>query len=119
MPDRPPESREPSLWDILRLIERNHADNQNDILELKALIAEIRADSAIQLEKYLPREVYLAKEELRMRTDASQDRRIDVIEEEMRQARARTSTAIWTAIASVIATVLAAIILYAILGGKP
>lgn len=109
---------EPSLWDLQRLIERNHLDSQSDVSDIKSQIAEFRASTNTQMAQYVLREVYAAKEESRSVMDAEQNRRIAETAEEIRDARRRASTALWGAVGAVIATVMAAIILYALLGGK-
>ena len=103
----------PTLWDLQRLIERNHADTRDDIVDLKAQIAHQSQQNAAQFERYVLREVYEARE-------AALLRRVEGLEQQQKDSKAAVRNATYAAVASVIATVLAAVILAVILkGGKP
>lgn len=94
----------PTLWDLQRLIERNHNDSREDILDLKAQAARDSANLAAQLERFVLREVYEARE-------AAMLLRITNLEQQAKDARAAVRSATYAAIASVIATIVAAIIM--------
>lgn len=103
---------DPSLWDLQRLIERNHADAREDILDLKAQMARSVEQTDARFRLYLLREVFDARE-------ASMLLRIGALEEMAKTSRAQVRGAIMAAVGSVVATIIAAIILSVILGGKP
>lgn len=110
---------EPSLWDLQRLIERNHADNKDDIADLKAQNARDTERIAKQLERYLPREVYNAREETRTATQNATDRRVASLEEDAKDTRRRASTAFYAAIGAIISGIVVGVALVVILGGNP
>lgn len=101
---------QPSLWDLQRLIERNHADAREDILDLKSQMARVAEQTDARFRLYLLREVFDAKE-------AAMLLRIVNLEEAARTAKTQNRAAIMTAVGSVIATIIAAILLSALLGG--
>lgn len=106
---------QPSLWDLQRLIERNHADAREDILDLKAQMVRSAEQTEQRFNLYLLREVFDARE-------ASMLLRIASLEEAARTAKFQNRAAIMTAVGSVLATIIAAIILSTLLGsggGKP
>lgn len=104
---------EPSLWDLQRLIERNHADNREDILDLKTQVTRDAAAISAQMERYVLREVYDAHK-------AALLQRVVALEEAAKASRAAVRGAVYAAVASVVASVLASVILAVILnGGKP
>jgi hypothetical protein len=111
---------QPSLWDLQRLIERNHADAREDILDLKTQLARSTADTEEKFRLYLLREVFEAKEAAREAREAAMVQRIGVLEEGRKSDKSQIRGAIMTAAGSVVATIIAAVILAAILGGgKP
>lgn len=90
------------------LIERNHTDSRDDLLDVKAQIEKIAA----QFERYVLREVYDARETAMLQ-------RISNLEEAAKTSRTTVRNAVYAAGASVFATVLATIILAVIFkGGK-
>lgn len=102
----------PTLWDLQRLIERNHTDNREDILDLKAQGTRDSANIAAQMERFVLREVYEARE-------AGMLQRIHALEEAAKTARTSVRNAVYAACGSVFATILAAVILAVIFkGGK-
>jgi hypothetical protein len=103
---------QPSLWDLQRLIERNHADSREDILDLKAQMARGVEQTDARFKEYVLREVFDAREK-------SMLLRIGNLEETSRTSRTQVRGAIMAAAGSVLATIIAAIILTVILGGKP
>lgn len=104
---------DPSLWDLQRLIERNHADAREDILDLKAQMARVAEQTDARFKEYVLREVADAREK-------SMLLRIGNLEEAAKTAKGQVRGAIMAAAGSVVATILAAIILSVILGGgKP
>jgi hypothetical protein len=103
----------PTLWDLQRLIERNHTDSRDDIIDLKAQVARDAAALAAQMERFVLREVYDARE-------AAMLLRIANLEDAAKASRTTVRGAVYAAGGSVIATILAAIILAVIFkGGKP
>lgn len=104
---------EPSLWDLQRTIERNHAENREDILDLKAQMVRASEQNDDRFRLYLLREVFDARE-------SSMLQRIGSLEEAARTARGQVRTAILAATGSIVASVLGSIIMSVILkGGKP
>jgi hypothetical protein len=103
----------PTLWDLQRLIERNHTDSRDDIIDLKAQVARDAAALAAQMERFVLREVYEARESAMLQ-------RISALEEAAKTSRTAVRNAVYAAAGSVIATVLAAVIMAVIFkGGKP
>lgn len=99
----------PTLWDLQRLIERNHTDSRDDVLDLKAQIQQ----NAAQFERYVLREVYEARE-------AGMVQRISALEDAAKASRSAVRGAVYAAGGSVFATILAAIIMAVVFkGGKP
>lgn len=104
---------DPSLWEIQRIVERNHAETRDDIVDLKAQVTRDTAQLAAQLERFVLREVYEARE-------AAMLQRINVLEESAKASRSAVRGALYAAVGSVIATILATVILGVIFkGGKP
>lgn len=103
---------DPSLWDLQRLIERNHADSREDILDLKSQMVRASEQTDQRFKLYVLREVADAKE-------ASMLLRVAALEEAAKTAKTQNRAALMTAVGSVIAAVLTAIILSVVLGGKP
>lgn len=110
---------EPSMWDLQHLIERNHADGKEDIADLKAQLARDTAHITSQLDRYLPREVYNAREETRTATQNASDRRIGLLEEDAKDTRRRASTAFYAAVGAIISGIVVGVALVVIMGGKP
>ncbi|MGI5418648.1 hypothetical protein [Actinomadura luteofluorescens] len=111
---------DPSLWDLQRLIERNHQDSREDILDLKSQLARSTADTDEKFRLYLLREVFEAKEAAHAAREQAMLQRIGVLEEGRKSDKSQIRGAIVTAVASVVATIVAAVLLAAILGGgKP
>lgn len=104
----------PTLWDLQRLIERNHTDSRDDIIDLKSQVARDAAALAAQMERFVLREVYEARE-------AAMLLRISNLEEAAKTSRTTVRNAVYASVASVFSTILAAIILAVIFkgGGKP
>jgi hypothetical protein len=104
---------EPSLRELKNLIERNHADAREDYIDLKAQVARDMANVLNQMQQFLLREVFEAKE-------AAMLQRIATLEEAAKTARQQVRGAVMAAVGSIVATILAAIILSVLLkGGKP
>lgn len=103
----------PTLWDLQRLIERNHGDSRDDILDLKLQITRDSERNAAQFERYLLREVYDARETAMLQ-------RIANLEDAAKSSRTAVRGALYAAVGSVIATILAAVVLAVVFkGGKP
>ncbi|WP_395109771.1 hypothetical protein [Actinomadura sp. SCN-SB] len=103
---------EPSLWDLQRLIERNHADAREDILDLKAQMASAAQANDERFRLYLLREVFEARE-------GSMLLRIGALEKSAETAKTQIRGALMASAGSVIAGILIAIVLSVVLGGKP
>lgn len=108
---------EPSLWDLQNLIERNHQAGKENIADLKAQLgqdlAQVGRDVthiSAQLASYLPREVYLAKEETRQAERAGELLRIARLEEERAEIRRSNRTATLSAVSAVVAAIAMVII---------
>lgn len=103
----------PTLWDLRQLIERNHTDSRDDIIDLKAQVTRDAASLAAQMERFVLREVYDAHKTAMLQ-------RIDALEEAAKTSRTTVRNAVYAAGGSVFATILAAVILAVIFkGGKP
>lgn len=104
---------EPSLRELKNLIERNHADTREDYVDLKAQFGRDLANVLQQMQQFVLREVFEAKESAMLQ-------RISTLEEAAKTARVQVRGAILASAGSVVATLLTAIILAVILkGGKP
>lgn len=101
---------QPSLWDLQRLIERNHADSREDILDLKAQMARGHEQTDARFKEYVLREVFDAREK-------SMLLRIGNLEEAAKTAKTQIRGALMASAGSVIAGILIAIILSVVLGG--
>lgn len=103
----------PTNWDLQRLIERNHSDSREDILDLKTQVATQASHIAAELQRFVLREVYEARE-------AAMLARIGRLEEEAKTHRGQLRSAVYASVGSVVAAIATAIILAVILkGGKP
>jgi hypothetical protein len=103
---------QPSLRELRNLIERNHADVREDYLDLKTQVARDMSSVLGQMQQFVLREVFEAKE-------TSMLQRIASLEEAAKTARGQVRGAVMAAAGSVVATIITAIILSVILGGKP
>jgi hypothetical protein len=83
---------------IKHLIERNHADTREDILDLKTQQAQFMAQINSQLDRYLPREVHQVKED-------AQDQRIKALEDERADTRRASRTASLSAVVAIVAAI--------------
>lgn len=102
----------PTNWDLQRLIERNHTDGREDILDLKTQVTNQANHIAAELQRFVLREVYEARE-------ASMLARIGRLEEEAKTHRSQLRGAFYASLGSVVAAILTAIILAVIFkGGK-
>lgn len=100
------------MWDLQRAIERNHADNREDILDLKAQLTDTKSTITAQLERFVLREVYEAQM-------AAMRERVSRLEDETKAARAAVRGAVYAALASVVASIVAGIVLAVLFrGGK-
>ena len=99
------------LRELKNLLERNHADNREDILDLKAQLARDVAHIIGQLDRYVLREVYAADK-------AALEARLARMEREQEASRNAARAAVYAAAGSIVATVLAAIILSQVLRGR-
>lgn len=100
----------PNMWDLQRLIERNHADGKEDIADLKNQLGRDVAHLSSQLTSYLPREVFNAKEETRQVERTAELMRITRLEEERAEIRRSNRTAILAAVVAVLAAVATVVI---------
>ncbi len=92
---------EPANWErreLKNLIERNHADTREDILDLKAQLTQFMAQINTRLDRYLLREVYQVKQE-------AQDRRIQALEDERADNRRATRAAFLSAVVAVLVAI--------------
>lgn len=101
---------EPSLRELKNLIERNHADNREDYVDLKAQVARDISNVLAQMQQFVLKEVFDAKESALLQ-------RIATLEEAAKTAKAQNRLALMTAVGSVAATVIAAILMSVLLGG--
>lgn len=101
---------QPSLWDLQRLIERNHADSREDILDIKNQMSRSVEQTDARFRLYLLREVFDARE-------ASMLLRISNLEDAAKTAKTQVRGAIMASAGSVVAGILIAIILSVVLGG--
>lgn len=104
---------EPSLWDLRNLIERNHADAREDYVDLKSQVARDMASVLAQMQQFVLKEVFEAKETAMLQ-------RIATLEEAAKTNRSQVRGAVMAAVGSVVATIIAAIILSVVMkgGGK-
>lgn len=103
---------EPSNGELQRLIERNHAENRDDILDLKTQVARDATINAQQMQQFVLRDVYAVEM-------AAMRERVARLEKEAESARAAVRGAIYAAVGSVLASIIAGVVLAMILkGGK-
>lgn len=96
-------SEGPSLGELERLVERNHTEFREDILDLKTALAASAQAMAAQMERFVLREVYDTHRQ-------ALEARVKDLEDGAEANRAHARTAIYTAIAAVVGAVVSAIV---------
>lgn len=101
----------PTLFELKALIDRNHADSREDIVDLKHQLAAVQVAITAQLDRFLLKDVYAAE------TAAFRDR-VSRLEKEAEASRAAVRAAVYAAVTSVVASIVAGIIMAVLVKGR-